>query len=111
VVAEPAGPSAVVLTIEGELDMATAPVLRESLTGALDAGATGVVTDLSAVTFMDSVALATILQARRRLGDGSGLAFVSPAGSYTRLILEIAGGVTHLHVFETRDEAVAHVRG
>ena len=103
---EPFGPSGVVLTVEGELDIATAPQLRESVMAALGAGANRVVFDLSAVTFMDSVALAAILHARRQLGPSGRVACVTPLGSYIRLILEIAGSVTHLDVFETRAAAV-----
>jgi len=111
VTAEPLGRSSVVLTVEGELDIATAPTLKESLTAALDSGATRIVVDLSGVTFMDSVSLAAILHARRRLSGGGRLVCVTPAGSYIRLIFEIAGGVTLLHVFETRAAAVDALAG
>ena len=108
---EPLEPSGVILTVEGELDMATAPQLREAATAALAGGATRLVFDLSAVTFMDSVALAAILHARRQLGDSGRVACVTPLGSYIRLILEIAGGAPRLDVFETRAAAVDGLAG
>ena len=52
-----------VLAVSGELDIATAPALRDRLTAAIDAGKLRLVIDLSAVSFLDSVALATIVHA------------------------------------------------
>jgi anti-sigma B factor antagonist len=109
VVVEPLGSSGAVLTVSGELDIATAPTLRERLYASIDAGANRLVVDLSPVTFMDSVALATILHARRRLGDESPLAVVIPRDSYTRLVFEIAGLPQCLSLFETREDAIAGI--
>jgi anti-sigma B factor antagonist len=94
----------VVLTVHGELDIATAPAFRERLDAAIDAGAKRLVLDLSPVAFMDSVAIAAILHTRSRLGDGP-LAVVIPQGSYTRLVFEIAGLPRCLDVFETLADA------
>ena len=100
-----------VLEISGELDMATAPALRERLTGATEGGATALVVDLRGVAFMDSVGLAAILHARSRLSDGGRLAIVLAPDSYPHLVLETAGLPRSLALFETREEAVAHVLG
>ena len=102
---EPAG---VLLTVSGELDMATAPELRTRLTNAIDAGARRLVIDLCPVSFMDSVAMAAIIHARTLLLDGR-MAIVLPCDSYTRLVFEIAGLPRCLDLFETREEAIAHV--
>jgi anti-sigma B factor antagonist len=108
---EPLEPSGVVLTVEGELDIATAPELRERLTAAVDAGLSRLVVDLRPVSFLDSVAMATLLHARTRLGEDGRLAVVVAADSYVRLIFEVAGMPRCLDVFETREHAVAHVAG
>jgi anti-sigma B factor antagonist len=102
----PLEPEGVVLTVHGELDIATAPEFRERLDAAVDAGAKQLVLDLTPVAFMDSVAIATILHTRTRLGDGR-LAVVLPQGTYTRLVFEIAGLPRCLDVFETLAEATA----
>ena len=99
----------VVLEADGELDMATAPQLRERMRAAVAAGARDVVLDLTTVTFMDSVAMAAILHVRRDLGPGGRLAVVVPRDSYPYLVLEIAGLPTCLDLFDTREEAVAHL--
>ncbi len=104
-------PSGLVLTVSGELDMATAPRLRACLTAAIQSGISGLVIDLRPVGFLDSVALATLLQARRQLGDERQMAIVIARDSYARLIFEIAGLPQCLDLFETRDAAVAHLAG
>ena len=98
-----------VLTVTGELDMATAPDLRARLTGAIEAGATALVVDLRGVKFMDSLGLVAILHARRKLGGAGRLAIVLARDSYPQLVLETAGLPRSLALFESRSEAVAHV--
>ena len=103
---EPAG---VVLTVGGELDIATAPELRTRLNAAVDAGLSRLVIDLRPVSFLDSVAMATLLQARRRLGESGRMAVVVAADSYVRLIFEVAGMPQIIDVFETREQAVSQL--
>jgi anti-sigma B factor antagonist len=97
---------ALVLAAAGELDLATAPALRNRLDAAVDAGAERIVLDLTAVSFIDSVAMAVIIHARTRLGDAGRLAVVIPSGTYPRLVLEIAGLPRCLDLFETREAAL-----
>jgi anti-anti-sigma factor len=106
---EPLVPSGRVLTVAGELDIATAPELRAHLDAAIDGGTSRLVVDLRPLSFLDSVALATLLRARRRLGDDGMMAVVAAPDSYVRLILEVAGMPHCLDVFETREHAIAHV--
>ena len=102
-------PGGVLISVTGELDIATAPELRSRLNAAVEARARRVVLDLCPVTFMDSVAMAVVLHARARLGAGGRMAIVIPGDSYTRLVFEIAGLPQCLDLFETRGEALAHV--
>jgi anti-sigma B factor antagonist len=102
-------PSGLLLTVSGELDIATAPVLRERLSAAIAGGVRRLVIDLRPVSFMDSIAVAAILHARRDLGDDGRMAVVTVAESYPRLVFEIAGLPACLDMFETTDAAIAHV--
>jgi anti-sigma B factor antagonist len=104
-------PGGWLLAVSGELDLATAPDLRERLAALVDAGTTSIVVDLRDVTFMDSIGLAAIVQARSRLRANGRLALVVAPGSYAELVLEIAGMPRALAIFPDREAAVAHVRG
>jgi anti-anti-sigma factor len=93
----------VLLTITGELDIATVPVVRERLTAVTDAGARHLVVDLRDVSFMDSTGLAAFIHAKMRLGDEGHMTLVMEPDSYARLIFEVAGLVGVLDVVETLD--------
>jgi anti-anti-sigma factor len=63
-----------VLTLSGELDLASAPALERQLDDARDVGVPRVVVDLSGLEFFDSAGLHVLLDAHRRLrGNGQGL--------------------------------------
>ena len=64
-------PLGVVLTLVGELDLATAPVLQERLDAALR-GKAAVVIDLSRLRFIDSSGLGMLVQAERQLRESGG---------------------------------------
>jgi anti-anti-sigma factor len=64
-------PLGIVLTLAGELDLATAPVLQERLDATLHRGAV-VVIDLSRLRFIDSSGLGMLVQAERQLRESGG---------------------------------------
>jgi anti-anti-sigma factor len=101
----------VLLAVSGELDVATAPDLRERLGAAIESGATRIVVDLRAVTFMDSIGLASMDHARSRLRPDGHLALVLDRDSYVHLVLDITRMPRALAIFAGREEAVAHVTG
>jgi len=94
----------------GELDVAALPRLRDQLERGLASGATRIVLDLSEVSFIDSLSLAAVVSTKRRLGGGGRLAVVVRQ-PYVMLIFEACGLDSVVDLFETRDEAVAYVRG
>jgi anti-sigma B factor antagonist len=64
-------PLGLVLTLGGELDIATAPVLQEHLDPVMPSGAT-VAIDLSRLRFIDSSGLRMLLQTEQQLRDSGG---------------------------------------
>jgi anti-sigma B factor antagonist len=99
-------PSGLVLAVNGEIDIATAPALRDRLDGAIEAGQRRLVIDLSAITFLDSVALATILHAKQRLSEDGMMAIVVDPSSYAMLVFESCGLPQVLDLVETRAHAI-----
>ena len=104
-------PSGLVITVGGELDIATAPALRARLEAAIEAGTHRLVIDLSAITFLDSVALATIVHAKKQLPEGGMMALVVDPASYVMLVFESGGLPQVLDLVETREQAVYLVSG
>jgi anti-sigma B factor antagonist len=102
-------PSGLVISVAGELDIATAPTLRDHLTAAIEAGRHRLVIDLSAISFLDSVALATIVHAKQMLPEGGKLALAIDPSSYVMLVFEGGGLAKVLDLAETREQAVALV--
>jgi anti-sigma B factor antagonist len=100
-------PSGLALIGSGELDIATVETLRKRLDAAVDAKVSRLVIDLSDVRFLDSVALAVILTAKRRLADEGRLIVVVDRSSYVMLVFECSGLPGIIDMADTRDEAVA----
>jgi anti-sigma B factor antagonist len=80
-----------VVTAAGELDINTAPELREQLARLVNEGARQIVVDLTKVSFVDSTALSVLVSALKRLRQAGGdLELASPNPSVRR-VFEITG--------------------
>ena len=80
-------PDALVVRVDGELDVLTVPKLGARLNAVVLAGATDVVLDLRHVQFMDSAGLQILLITRRRLLRHSRtLSVICSDGPVARLI-------------------------
>src|SRR5215203_4415114 len=95
----------IVVVVEGEHDIYTAPTLRERLDEALARGG-GIVVDLTAATFVDSSVLGALLDARRGFVVSVGET-VEPG---VQRILDITGLVPVLPVVSGRDQAIDAAR-
>jgi anti-sigma B factor antagonist len=102
--------SVLVVAAGSELDIATAPALRDELNAAVARGVTRLVIDLTDASFIDSVALAVLVNTARKIRRRGRLAVVVVPGSYGMLIFEASGLDALLPIFDTRPEAVAFAR-
>jgi anti-sigma B factor antagonist len=80
-----------VVGVRGEVDVATAPALRETLDATIDGGPGTVVVDLSGVTFIDSTGLGVLIGARKRCLDVGGELRVVVAEPRILKVFEITG--------------------
>jgi anti-sigma B factor antagonist len=95
------------LTVVGELDIATAPRMLAALNEAIAAMTAPLVVDLTEVVFMDSTGLALLMNARARVVRlGHGFAIVCPTGPIAR-VFEIADMVGSLRVCPDQESARA----
>lgn len=95
-----------VLSPRGEIDMARSPVLRKAIGDAMKVRPARVLLDLSAVPYMDSSGLATLVEAlqnARKAQLGLLLCGLTPR---VRSILEIARLNSVFTLHDTRDAAL-----
>ncbi len=93
-----------ILAVSGEVDLATAPNLRQRVVQAIDDGARQVVVDLSDVGFMDSTGLGVLIGGLKRLRQRDGnLVVVSPSEPVAK-ILEVTGLMDVLGVVDSVDD-------
>jgi anti-sigma B factor antagonist len=85
------------IRVTGEIDMATAPQLRELLDELVDGGARRIVLDCNALAFLDSSGIGVLVAARSRLGESGDLLLDSPP-AHVRKVLDITGVSEHLSI-------------
>jgi anti-sigma B factor antagonist len=96
-----------VVSLHGELDVATAPELREQLIELVNGGRNQLVLDLEGIDFLDSTGLGTIIGALKRARThGGDLRLVCTDTRITRLF-EITGLDQAVPLLPTLDAAVA----
>jgi anti-sigma B factor antagonist len=95
-----------VLTVTGEIDMATAPDLRERLVAQEADKVSAIVVDLTGVSFIDSTALGVLVAAHRRQEDAGGTFKLVVTEPRVLKVLEITDLTSVFPVFTSVDEAV-----
>jgi anti-anti-sigma factor len=76
----------VVIRLQGELDMATAPQFARLLNAALDIGASTLVLDLAGLSFLDSSGIHVLLSAHHRAGHECSFVVRSPTGAVLKVL-------------------------
>ena len=90
-ITERAGSTPPVIAVTGEIDVATAPQLREWLQRVIAQGESTVVLDLLGVTFLDSTALGVLVGALKRCREAGGDLYIVVADPRIMKIFEITG--------------------
>jgi anti-sigma B factor antagonist len=97
------------VSVWGELDLYTAERLRDRIDEAGAVGADTVLVDLSEVSFVDSTALAVLVQETRRLeGRGHSLVLVTN-DPRTRRVVEVTGLNQVLRTFANLQDAITEL--
>jgi anti-sigma B factor antagonist len=99
-----------VVTVFGDVDLYSAPLLRARLEALAERFVDRVVLDLSAATFLDSMALGVILMAQKHLAARGGRLDLVVATPEIRRIFEITMLDQILELHETRAEALGRER-
>ena len=89
----------------GDLDLATAPALREDLVKASAEGPSLVVLDLEGVDFLDSVGLSVIIGGYKRLQHQGGHLHLASPRALVRRVLGLTRVDSMIPTYETVSEA------
>jgi anti-anti-sigma factor len=99
-----------VLEVQGELDLATAPVLCRRLDAARAERVRRLVVDLTALAFCDSTGLRALMGAGAEVRvDGGRFAVACPSEGPVARLFEVTGVAEALRVFTDPREAIASV--
>lgn len=98
--------SVAVLSVSGDVDMSSAPLLEKTALDLLDADHSGLVVDLSAVDFLASMGIALLVELSKRAPGNFAFAVVA-RGSATARPLEMLGLGDVLSIHSQLEEALA----
>jgi len=95
-----------VLAVRGEIDLFTAPELKQVLAESIEAGRARIVVDLTDTTFLDSTALGVLIGAVKRLRSRDGALAIVNVDENIAKTFEITGLDQIFTIVSTREEAV-----
>jgi len=85
-------PTAPVVVVEGEIDVATSPLLRNELNAIVGRGVKDITLEFSGVSFVDSSGLGVLVGTYKRMkDDGDGSLRIIGAQASVRRVFEITG--------------------
>jgi anti-sigma B factor antagonist len=95
-----------VMTLTGEVDVYTAPRLKERLAEEVDGGCEHIVVDLAGVEFMDSSGLGALVSGLRRIKERDGTIRLASARDAIVKVFRITGLDKVFPMFEQVDDAL-----
>ncbi|MFC9895694.1 STAS domain-containing protein [Nocardia sp. NPDC127579] len=98
-----------VLSVVGEIDLATAPALETAIEGVLAETPRAVIIDLTGVGFLASAGMAALVAAHKRAGTATTIAVVAE-GPATSRQLKMTALDQVFALYATLDEALAALR-
>ncbi len=95
-----------VLAVRGEIDVSTAPRLKQALDESIDSGRTRIVIDLAETESLDSAALGVLIGAVKRLRPSDGALVLSDINDNVAKTFEITGLDQIFTILPSRDDAL-----
>jgi anti-sigma B factor antagonist len=107
IIEEPLDNARHVIGVRGEIDLFTAPELKQKLTDAIEKGRNQIVVDLTETSFLDSTALGVLIGAVKRLRSNHGRLVLVNVDTNIAKTFEITGLDQIFTILPTRDDAIA----
>jgi anti-sigma B factor antagonist len=98
-----------VIELEGEVDVANTPQVREAALRLISGGVKNLVTDLSRVEYMDSSGLGMLVGLLKRLKESDGRLLVAAAQPRVKRLFEITGLEKVLPLYDDASAALKEV--
>lgn len=98
------------IMLEGEVDVYTAPQLKQRIIDMLDNDTTNIIVDLSDVEYLDSTALGVLIGGLKRLREKDGSLDLICPNPRIRRIFEITGLDKIFDIYGNKDEALSAER-
>jgi anti-sigma B factor antagonist len=99
-----------VISLEGEVDVYTAPQLKQQIIDMLDNNITNIIVDITNVEYLDSTALGVLIGGLKRLRERDGVLDLICPNPRIRRIFEITGLDKIFDIYSTRDDALSKDR-
>jgi anti-anti-sigma factor len=100
-----------VVTAAGEVDLTNAEGLRDALLSALNAGAAGLVADLTPTTFLDSAGVTALVRAARRASATDAALRLAVTAPPVLRVLSLVGIDRLIQVYPSLADALASLPG
>lgn len=95
-----------VISVVGELDVATTPLVAPTLHAALDEKTSAVIADFSGVSFCGSSGLALLVTCHQRAGENGGRFLLAGCRRAVLRALEVTGMLDFLALYPSVEDAV-----
>lgn len=96
-----------VIELEGEVDVYTAPQLKQQMISMLEGGAGNLIVNLTKVDYLDSTALGVLIGGLKRMREMDGnMVLVCPSPRIRR-VFEITGLDKIFDIYNTEEDAVS----
>lgn len=102
--------NAAMIDLEGEVDVYTAPQLKQQIINMLDNNILHVIVNLTNVEYLDSTALGVLIGGLKRLRERSGTLDLVCPNPRIRRIFEITGLDKIFDIYSTEEEAMNKVK-
>jgi anti-sigma B factor antagonist len=96
-----------VISLSGELDLASSPALEEALDRVFTSGSGPIVVDLRRLDFMDSTGLSIIVRAHNRAAEAERRLFVARGPAQVQRLLALTGVAERLSLIDVPGDGLS----